>query len=170
VYKRQTYTPGTGWVTGYVLSTVAVAVGDVTANVLNATASGTIKVGDIFTVAGSTQQHVVTVAATASATVAVAIGFNPAIAAAAATGAALTVVATAYTQNLAFHRDAFAWASRPLMDIPMGGSQFMSVVDPLSGIALRLEVSRQNKQTSFSYDILGGANIIRPELAALVAG
>ena len=165
-----TYTPGTGWVTGYVLSTVAVAVGDVTANVLNATASGTIKVGDIFTVAGSTQQHVVTVAATASATVAVAIGFNPAIAAAAATGAALTVVATAYTQNLAFHRDAFAWASRPLMDIPMGGSQFMSVVDPLSGIALRLEVSRQNKQTSFSYDILGGANIIRPELAALVAG
>ncbi len=43
-------------------------------------------------------------------------------------------------------------------------------VDPVSGIALRLEVSRQYKQTTFSYDILGGAQLIRPELAAIVAG
>lgn len=164
------YTPGTGWATGYVLSTVAGVAGESTLNVLNATAAGTIKVGDIFTIAGSSQQYVVTVAATASATVAVALSFNPVISTGAATGAAITVVGTAHVRNLAFHRDAFAWASRPLGDIPALGSIFRSVVDPVSGIALRLEVSRQYKQTTFSYDILGGANIIRPELACIVAG
>jgi hypothetical protein len=45
-----------------------------------------------------------------------------------------------------------------------------SVVDPISGIALRLEVSRQNKQTLFEFDILGGAAVIRPELACKIAG
>lgn len=165
-----TYTPGTGWVTGWVLSTVGAAAGDVTLNILNATAAGTIKVGDIFTVNGGSQTYVVTVAATASATVARLISFNPALASLAATGAAITVVGTAYTRNLTFHRDAFAWASRPLGDIPELGSVFRSVADPVSQIALRLEVSRQNKQTAFSYDILAGTNLIRPELACIVAG
>lgn len=162
------YTPGTGWATGYTASTVGGAVGDATLNITNTTASGTVLVGDIFTSAG--QQHVVTAAATASATVPFAVAFNPALKTAVATGDAITVVGTAYTRNLAFHRDAFAWASRPLGDVPALGSAFQSVSDPVSGITLRLEVSRQYKQTTFSYDILGGANLIRPELAVIIAG
>jgi len=167
-----TFTPGTGWVTGYSASTVAGVAADVTLNITNTTASGTVLVGDIFTINGATQQYAVTAAATASATVPFAISFNPALASAVATGAALTVIATAYTVNLAFHRDAFAWASRPLADasIPGLGVSFQSVSDPVSGITLRLEVSRQYKQTTFSYDILGGANLIRPELAVILAG
>jgi hypothetical protein len=37
-------------------------------------------------------------------------------------------------------------------------------------LALRLETSRQYKQTTFSYDILGGANVVRRELGAKIIG
>jgi hypothetical protein len=162
------YTPGTGWVTGFAASTVGGAVGDTTLNVLNATASGSIKVGDIFTVGSGF--YVVKTTATVSATVQVAIAFYPALATAVATGSAIAVLATAYAVNLAFHRDCFAWASRPLADIQGLGNEMQSVVDPVSGIALRLEVSRQYKQTTFSYDILGGSNVIRRELGCKILG
>ncbi len=167
-----TYTPGTGWVTGYTISTVSGVAGESTLNIINATASGTVLVGDIFTIAGETsgQQYVVTQAATASSTVQFVVSFNPAIVSGAATDAAITVVETAYTKNLAFHRDAFAWASRPLADMFSGGSTFQSAVDPVSGVALRLEVSRQYKQTTFSYDVLGGATVVRRELGAKILG
>lgn len=168
-----TFTPGTGWASGFIASTVGGAVGDTTLNVINATASGTIKVGDIFQLTADTanQQYVVDAAGTVSATVAVAISFQPPLKTTVATGATLdALVSIAYAVNLAFHRDAFAWASRPLADIEGLGNEMQSVADPISGIALRLEVSRQYKQTTFSYDVLGGSNIIRPELAVKVAG
>lgn len=162
------YTPGTGWVTGFTASTVAGAVGDTTLNVINATASGQIKIGDIFTIGGASQQYVVTVTTTVSATVQSAITFKPALVSAAATGVALTVIGTAYVANLAFHRDALAWASRPLGDVDAG--EFLSASDPVSGITLRLEKVRQNKQTMYEFDILGGANLIRRELACKILG
>lgn len=164
-----TYTPGTGWVTGWALSTVAVASGDSTLNAINATASGSIKVGDIFTMGGSAQQYVVTACVAASATVQRTIAFYPPAATAQATAVALTVIATAYIQNLAFHRDALAWASRPLSTNGFGNN-ISSVVDPVSGIALRLEVSRQNKQTSYSFDVLGGAGCVRREYGVKILG
>lgn len=167
----QTFTPGTGWVTGYSASTVGGAVGDTTLNITNTTASGTVLVGDIFSYSGN--DYVITAAATASATVPYAISFYPALKDAIATGAAITVVGSAYVVNLAFHRDALAWASRPLADaarIVAAGNLLASQVDPVSGVALRLEVSRQYKQTTFSYDVLGGANWVRRELGAKIAG
>jgi hypothetical protein len=164
------YTPGDAWVTGYTVSSLSVAVGDTTLKITNTTASGSIKVGDIFTIGGGTQQYVVTVTATFSATVPSAITFKPALVAAASAGVALTVIGTAYVANLAFHPDGIAWASRPLGDISGLGNMVQSVVDPVSGIALRLEVSRQNKQTLFEYDILGGAAVIREALAVKIMG
>ncbi len=165
-----TYTPGTGWVTGWALSTVGGAVGDTTLNILNATASGTIKIGDIFTVAGRAQQHVITAAATASATVQVAVSFYPALATAAATADALTVISAAYVVNLVCHRDAFAFASRPLGGVFSAGNVFQAETDPISGIALRLELSRQYKQETFSFDYLAGANVVRRELGVKILG
>ena len=166
----QTYTPGTGWVTGWAASTVGAAIGDTTINILNATASGSIKVGDLFTVAGSTQQYVVTTAATASATVQVAISFYPALVTAAATGAALTVIATAYVANIVANKYCFAWASRPLGGSLADGHVFQAPYDDLSGIALRLEISRQYKLETLSYDYLAGAGVVRRELGTKILG
>jgi hypothetical protein len=164
------YTPGTGWATGFALSTVAAAAGDTTLNLINATASGTIKVGDIFTVGGGTQQYVITTAATASATVQVAVSFYPALASAAATGVAITVVGTTYVVNFVANKYALAWASRPLKQSLVDGHVFQSPVDPISGIALRLEISRQYKLETLSYDYLAGAGVVRRELGVKIFG
>lgn len=164
----QSYTPGTGWVTGYTASTLSAAVGDTTLKITNTTASGAVKVGDIFSYSGD--DYVVTAAATASATVPFAISIYPALKTGLDTGTAITVVATAYTANLVIHRDAMAWASRPLAGLQGLGNLIQSQVDPVSGVALRLEVSRQYKQTTFSYDVLGGANWVRRELGAKILG
>ncbi len=172
------YTPGTGWASGFIASTVAGVIGQTTLNIISATASGQVKVGDIFTIVGDTsnggspQQYVVTVTTTVSTTVQSVITFYPAIKATIATGATLVVVSVAYTANLAFHRDAFAWASRPLASASIEGlgHQFASVTDPVSGCSLRLEVSRQYKQTTFSFDMLYGGALVRPELAVKILG
>jgi hypothetical protein len=164
------YTPGTAWATGYTVSSLSATAGDTTLKITNTTASGTIKVGDIFTIGGATQQYVVTVTATFSATVPMAITFTPALASDVSAAIALTVIGTAYVANLAFHPNAFAWASRPLGDIPGLGNEISSMTDPISGITLRVEAQRQNKQTMIEFDILGGAACIRRQLAVKIAG
>lgn len=163
----QSYTPGTAWITGWVADGSA-AIG-VSTLAVTFTSSGTVKIGDIFSIAG--QQYAVTANTTSVTGVTMNLAFYPPLKSAVATAASLTIGAgaTAYVPNLVFHRDAFAWASRPL--VGMGGSgDFMTATDPVSGIALRLEVSRQYKQTTFSYDILGGAGLVRPELATKIRG
>lgn len=165
-----TFTPGTGWVTGFTVSTTTGVKGASTLQVLNATASGTILVGDLFTLGSDSKQYVVTAAATASATVGVALTIYPPLSAAASLGTTLAVVASAYTVNLAFHRDAWAFASRPLSSVFQNGNIFQAPVDPISGIALRLELSRQYKQETLSYDVLYGAGVTRRELGAKIFG
>lgn len=162
------YTPGAAWVTGWAVdATTAYAIGDTSINLENTTATGVVNKGDIFTLGAKT--YVVT-ATTTVATSAITISIYPALVSAVASADTVEVVGTAYTANLAFHRDAIAWASRPLADLNGLGNSMLSAVDPVSGVALRLEVSRQYKQTTFSYDVLGGANVIRPELGTKILG
>mgnify|MGYP001585284039 CR=1 FL=1 len=99
--------------------------------------------------------------------------FYPPLRVAVATAATLVVGGTtAYVVNQAFHRDAYAWASRPLQGASIEGlgHTFQTAVDPITGIALRLELSRQYKQTTFSYDVLGGCNVVRREYGCKIAG
>ena len=74
--------------------------------------------------------------------------------------------------SIAFHRDAFALATRPLMaETSMYdgmNSNMMSMTDPLTGLSLRLEVTRQYKQVVWEFDILYGVKLVRPELACRV--
>lgn len=167
------FTPGTGWASGFIASTLSGAIGDTTLNIISATASGTVKIGDMFRLTADTANefgYVITVAGTASTTVAIAVEFVPALKTVVDTGATLIVVSIPYVANLAFHRDAFAWASRPLADADPVGNTFQSDVDEISGVALRLELSRQFKQTTYSYDILGGAKLVRAALATKILG
>lgn len=134
---------------------------------LSASVGGTLTLGDIFTIAGDTQTYVVTAAVTVGSNTAVSI--SPNLATQATSGAVVTKKAT-HVANLGFHRNAFVYASRPLMASDVPGSLISSATDPMSGISLRLEVSRQYKQESFDFDILWGAKLVRPEYAVRLAG
>ena len=99
------------------------------------------------------------------------ITLSTGLAAAVADNVQLDLVAS-HTVNLAFHRDAFALATRPLMaETSMYdgmNSNMMSMTDPLTGLSLRLEVTRQYKQVVWEFDILYGVKLVRPELACRI--
>ena len=128
-------------------------------------------VGDIISIAGHSQTYAVTATATqASASSDVNISISPPLKKALAGSEAITVKAS-HVVNLAFHRDAIAFASRPLMDsVVVPNVLIRTAVDPISGLVLRLEVTRQHKQTRYSYDILYGGKLVRASLAARIAG
>lgn len=159
-----THTAGTG--TGILVNGTP-SIGDTTVPI--DTGSGTLVVGDIVTFAGHAQTYTVTtaVADVSSANMVI----SPALVAAPANNAAVTVKAD-HVVNLGFHRDAFAFASRPLEDSMAAqlGSIVQTMADPVSGIALRLEVTRQHKRVRWSYDILWGSATVRAALACRLAG
>jgi len=151
----------------YQVDQTNVAVGDVSINV--DTGTGTWLIGDIFTVAGDTQTYVVTANELTGGSDKT-LAFLPAAKVAWADDALITWKSS-HIVNLAFHRGAFVFASRPLVDNSDGlGNLIQSATDPVSGISLRLEISREHKRTRFSYDILYGVKLVRAELACRVAG
>ncbi len=58
----------------------------------------------------------------------------------------------------------------PIMDASMNSDTMRQVTDEKSGLTMRLEVSRQEKQWKFDYDVLYGATLLRPELACRILG
>lgn len=151
------------------INNASVAIGDTSVAMDETTLTGTVVAGDIFTVAGDTQQYVVTAGATASGN-AITVAFDPPAKVAWADDAAVTFVAD-HAANLAFQRGAFALATAPFESVdPSLGVMTQSFVDPLSGLTLRLEVSRQYKQTRWEWDVLYGVRTIRAELAARIMG
>ncbi len=160
-----------GTVGGWAVSGANAVAGVSTLTIVHASVTGTIKLGDIFTVNGASQQYVITAAATITVTASeVAIAFYPSLATTVASAVAVTFIATNYVANLVLHRDAMAWASRPLAGAFSAGNVFQAPTDPISGIALRLELSRQYKQETFSFDYLAGAAVVRRELGAKLLG
>lgn len=88
-------------------------------------------------------------------------------------GSETITVAPTHTVNLAFHREAFAFASRPLQGDNMGEmdpEMSHSVTDPVSGIALRLIIRREYHRTRAAFDILWGTACVRPALASRIFG
>lgn len=153
------------------ISNSAVGATSVTLKVSASTA--TLVVGDVLTFANHAQQYAVTGAATLD-TTGVVVGITPALVAAvngSGTPVAVTVKAS-HTVNLAFHRDAFAFATRPLSVglVTEGGSMMMTMQDPKSKLIMRLEVKREHKQTAWEFDILWGVKCVRPEFAARIIG
>ena len=150
-------------------------VGESTVDIDDTSLSGTVVVGDVFTVAGDTQTYTVTANATAATNAIAGMAFTPASKVAWADDAVVTFKTNASSvQNLAFHRDAFAFASAPLADAAIDTGELgqpQSIIrDPISGLVIRLTAARQFMQTTFYFDMLYGVKLVRPELAARILG
>ena len=158
------------------INSASVAVGDSSVAMDATSLSNAVVKGDLFTVAGDTQQYVVTAGATASGN-AITISFSPNAKVAWANNAAVTFTGgsgggTDHVPNLAFHSDAFAFAAAPIADSMVEGLGGPSaiVTDPVTGIPVRLQVTREHYQTTWRFDILYGWKTIRPEFACRILG
>ena len=146
----------------WLVNDASVSVGDTTITVDGG--SGAPVAGDVFVVAGSTQTYMVE---SATSTV---ITMRPAVKFAYANDAALTFKGD-YKLNALIHRDVAAFAMAPLVQTQqVPGDMQATAIDETSGLSLRLEVTRQYKQTQWSLDALYGGAIIRPELGVIIAG
>jgi hypothetical protein len=126
--------------------------------------TGDFAVGDVVSFAGHEQTYAVEDWSGGNLTI------YPALVADVGDTAAVSLVAD-HVVNLGIHRDCFAWVSRPLVDNTQGlGNLIIAAGDEVSGINLRLEVSREHKRTRFSYDILFGTTCARPELGCRLLG
>ena len=149
----------------------AATVGDSTIDIDSSPLTGTLVVGDLFTVAGDTQQYVVTGNKTASTNAISALAFSPPAKVAWADNAVITFVASHDVACLALHRQALAFASKPLDDVTLeGGSQIRQIPDPVSGLTVCLEITRQYKQTVAEFSCLWGSALVRPECAVRILG
>lgn len=157
-----THTNGTTTATSITASGIQTA-GSPTLTVAGA---DTVGVGDVFSIAGNSQQYTILAGSTTGIW-----NIEPALAADLAGGETISLYPADGTNiNLAFHRNAFAFVSRPLLDVQGLGSVIESFTDPETGITLRLEVSRQHKQTQYELDVLYGCAVLRPELAVRIYG
>jgi hypothetical protein len=141
---------------------------------LSGGASGTILAGDIIdfgqTLNGATVTYnaVSSVGAGTPSSVTIAA---PGLLVATAGGEIVTHRAS-FAQNILIQRNCLAFAMAPLMDtVEVPGATLQQVaIDEVSGLSLRLEVSRQHRQVQWSFDALYGGTVVRPQLAAWIAG
>lgn len=141
-------------------------VGETSILLNHATASvDTVLAGDILKFANHDQTYVVVTGATfnggtpATATIVVDPPLKVEV-----PSTTVVVFVPSHTANLVFHPDAFGFASRPLASL--GSGNYAQIVDPISGLALRVEVERQSKRDLFTLDILFGVAAVEPRLAA----
>lgn len=135
--------------------------------------SGGVKKGDVFKIAGDDRTYVVTGNATSSSGN-ITVSFSPAPSFEWGAGRAVEFI-DSHAVNLAFHRDAIGLAVRPLANQDqfmeeIGGAEVMTMVDPQTGLPLRLEVRREYKRLRYSLDCLWGCGLVRPENAVRVLG
>jgi len=127
--------------------------------------------GDIITIAGDTQTYAVyaNVSITSGNTGTVVV--SPGLKVATSGDEAITIKSS-HVVNMAFNRNAIAFASAPMDDKWMkeSGAIMTQMADPLTGIVLRLELKRQNKRVVWELDILYGAALIQAERACRIAG
>lgn len=138
-----------------------------------AAASGEIKKGDSFVLAGNTQRYVATADVTMSSGAGT-VAIFPALVANYADNTALTIAqnsGNAVYQNLAFHRNAFAIVTAPLSE--MGnelGAKIATVSDPITGLSIRsrLYYMPDISEVRVALDLLFGVKTLDANLAVRV--
>lgn len=171
-----THTSGT-ITTGLIAkASTAVAAGLKTLVATTAASTGAcaLKSGDVIAIAGHANTYTLSADATqASAASDVTLTFTPGLSVALVGSEAITVKAT-HVKNIAFHRDALAFASRTLVNDPAVSTipieNMMQVADPVSGLTLRLHVREEFHRIRWAFDCLWGVGAPRPELGVRLLG
>jgi len=168
-----TLTDGTGMLA--LVNDASYTVGESTVNVDATSLSGAVAIGDIFTVAGDTQQYVITAVGTASGNALAGMAFTPTSQVAWADNAQVTFKDGAtsnpnHTPNLAFHPGAFGIAFARPEGESLNPENEMVVTDEVSGIPIRVKVTEEYYQRTYRLDVMYGVKTIRPEYAARIAG
>jgi len=168
-----THVPGTGSAVGgdgaLAVNNVGGYAAGVTSIAVDAgTGSQTLLVGDTFVIAGNTQRYVLSANTTLS-TGAGTLTFTPPLAAAVADDAVVTFTlqtATAHSQQMMFHRNAFAYVSAPLPD-NLPNVEVFTAVDPVTGLSLRARrwADPDNSQVFQCVDALWGVKVVNPNMA-----
>ena len=164
----KTHSNGTIANTGTFALKGAVAAGATTATIDATSLTGNWTKGSVFTVAGDTQTYVLTATATAASNE-IAISFSPAAPAGGWADNTVVTRVAGHVANLAFHRTAFAFVSRPLA-LPMGGVQ--AEVVNYKGLGLRAvyDYDSSTKKNVVSIDILFGIKTLDAQRAVRVLG
>ena len=190
----KSFTTGSRAATGGTLSAAVTAEGATTIAVTGAGNNGIVRIGDVFTVAdcfavnpqtrestGSLFQFVATAETTLNGSGAGNITVAPIYSAGNAlatvdvlpqSGKAVVFVgaaSTTYAQNIAYHRDAIAFATADLL-LPQGVDMASRAVH--TGISLRVvrQYDINNDRMPCRVDVLYGYNTIRPQMACRVWG
>ncbi len=130
------------------------------------TGTGAYVAGDLITFAGHTQGYTVITAVGGPPNTSITI--EPGLVVGVAGGVAITKKAS-HAVNLLMHRDAVAFGTRPLEDASnMGNIRWET--DPVTGISLRLEVTREHKRTRWAFDALWGTDVVRPQWMIRILG
>lgn len=131
--------------------------------------------GDVITIVGASQKYViaapVTIVQGANTTVQLTVPLQESLAG----SVSITVdgVGSTYSNSLVMHRDAVTFASRRLNELTVDGQNPANVfvyTDPLTGMVLRAEISRQHYQSKLAFSVLYGIRVIRPELVVRLLG
>ncbi len=190
----KSFLTGSRTATGGTLSAAVTAEGATSIAITGAGANATVRTGDVFTVAdcfavnpqtrestGSLFQFVATADVTLNGSGAGTITVAPIYSAGNAlatvdvlpqSGKAVVFVgaaSTSYAQNIAYHRDAIAFATADLL-LPQGVDMASRAVH--NGISLRVvrQYDINNDRMPCRVDVLYGYNTIRPQMACRVWG
>lgn len=166
-----TYTSGDK--AGTILTDGAIAVGDTVINIDGGTAAKLLIAGDVVTFVGHSQQYMVQsyTGTVNSGTITV----FPPVKAIVATNSVITPLWTASQaptiHGMGFAPGFFGLVNRQLPPVQDGlGSIVVSDQDPITGLILRLEVTRAHKMTNWVWDMLYGGDVIQPNLGCQLQG
>lgn len=146
------------------------AIGTTTLVFSAVTAGITWVYGDSFSIAGDPQRYVFSTPGTDADGTACSATISPALKKATVGAEVITIFlgGAAKTQNLAFHKNAFALATAPLTDIGNKlGAHIAVISDPITGISLRSRMfyMPDTSTVKVALDVLYGVTTLDPNLA-----
>jgi hypothetical protein len=133
------------------------------------TGTGTIPNGAIITIAGDTQTYAVQ--STVGGATVTSITILPGLQVAHVDNDAITIK-PAFVKNVLLHRDALGFAMAPLEETIVAPNlvAIQTIIDPESGLSLRVELTREHKRWRWSYDAMWGGSLVRGDLGVIMAG